>query len=48
MIKNPKDERLLEYFNKLKNNFGKSIVLSDSNDKETQIIVNSINQFKQL
>ena len=43
--KNPKDERLLEVVNKLKNNFGKSIVLSDSNDKETQIIVNSINNF---
>ena len=39
----PIDNRLLEIFNKLRANKGKSIVVSDSNDAETQIIVNNIN-----
>lgn len=40
---NPQDSRLSEIANKLKNNRGKSIIVCDSNDKENQIIVNSIN-----
>jgi molybdopterin-containing oxidoreductase family iron-sulfur binding subunit len=38
-----KDKRLHEMVEKLKNNKGKSIVVCDSNDVNTQIIINNIN-----
>ncbi|MEE2953751.1 MAG: TAT-variant-translocated molybdopterin oxidoreductase [Bacteroidota bacterium] len=38
------DKRLKSIVKDLKKNTGKSIVLSDSNDKNTQLIVNAINQ----
>ena len=40
---NPKDNRLLEIVEKLRINKTKSIIICDSNDANTQLIVNSIN-----
>jgi molybdopterin-containing oxidoreductase family iron-sulfur binding subunit len=41
--KKPSDLRLLDIANKLRNNMRKSIIICDSNDTETQLIVNNIN-----
>ena len=41
--KKPTDLRLLDIANKLRNNMRKSIIVCDSNDTETQLIVNNIN-----
>ena len=39
----PKDERLLDIVDKLRNNKGKSLIVCDSNNTESQLIVNAIN-----
>jgi len=39
----PKDERLIDITDKLRNNEGKSLIVCDSNDTESQLIVNAIN-----
>lgn len=39
----PNDNRLIDIIEKLRNNKGKSLIVCDSNDVNTQLIVNSIN-----
>ena len=39
----PKDKRLYEIVEKLRSNKSKSIIVCDSNDTNTQLIVNNIN-----
>ncbi len=42
-MQQPKDTRLLDIYEKLRGNKSKSIVICDSNDVESQLIVNNIN-----